>query len=84
MANVNACPDRESLVRVLSGGSSPIEIEQVAAHLERMLVASREGDVVGVTALGKRAEIFGWLHDRGASRARPERVRELVRRSRGG
>ncbi|HKB40771.1 MAG TPA: serine/threonine-protein kinase, partial [Gemmataceae bacterium] len=33
MANVSACPDRESLVRILSGGSSPGEIEQVADHL---------------------------------------------------
>src|SRR5437660_345283 len=82
--------DRQDLVDrlragAIDGGSKEVPVfdDEIEA-LERMLVASREGDVVGVTALGKRAEIFGWLHDRGASRTRPERVRELVRRSRGG
>jgi len=82
--------DRQDLVDrlragAIDGGSKEVPVfDDEMEALERMLVASREGDVVGVTALGKRAEIFGWLHDRGASRARPERVRELVRRSRGG
>jgi hypothetical protein len=53
--------------------------------LGEMLSASRPGDVVGVTALGQRPELFAWLENRGAERLTPGAVRRLVatvRRSR--
>jgi cyanophycin synthetase len=68
----------------IDGGASEVPVfEDEIIALERMLVASRERDVVGVTALGKRVEIFQWLRERQATRAGPERVRKLVRRARG-
>ena len=39
------------------------------------------GDVVGVTALGMRPEIFAWLEDAGATRMGPADVRRVVRRA---
>ena len=40
------------------------------------------GDVVAVTALGQRPEIFAMLDAEGATRPTPARVRQLVRRAR--
>ena len=48
-----------------------------------MLEASRPADLVAVAALAQRSEIFTYLRERGASKVDPERVRQLVRRSRG-
>jgi hypothetical protein len=42
----------------------------------------RRGDVVGVTALGMRAEIFAWLAGAGAARLGPADVRRIVQRAR--
>ena len=42
---------------------------------------SKRGDVIGVTALGMRAEVFAWLEGAGARRLTPARVRQLVRRA---
>ena len=50
--------------------------------LRWMLSSSRPRDVVAVTALAQRPEIFAYLRKRGAARVGPERVRELVRRAR--
>ncbi|MEA2581033.1 MAG: cyanophycin synthetase [Actinomycetota bacterium] len=48
--------------------------------LRSMLTSARPHDVVGITALAKRAEIFEWLDASGASRMTPATVRRLVRR----
>jgi cyanophycin synthetase len=50
--------------------------------LRWMLERSRSGDVVAITALAQRQEIFEMLTDRGADRVGPERCRELVLRAR--
>ena len=63
----------------------PVHPDEVTA-LARMLEASGRGDVVGVTALGQRSELFEWLETRGAERLPPGSVRRhvaAVRRSRG-
>jgi cyanophycin synthetase len=70
----------------LDGGATEIPVypDEVTA-LGEMLSASRPGDVVGVTALGQRPELFAWLENRGAERLTPGAVRRLVatvRRSR--
>jgi hypothetical protein len=49
--------------------------------LEMMLDRSRPGDVIGVTALGQRPEIFARLEEVGAVRADPGTVKALVRRA---
>jgi cyanophycin synthetase len=54
----------------------PDELEALRA----MLTSARPHDVVGITALAKRAEIFEWLDASGASRMTPATVRRLVRR----
>ena len=48
--------------------------------LQGMLDRSARGDVVSVTALGMRPEIFAWLDAQGAVRLGPGDVRRLVRR----
>ena len=56
----------------------PEEIEGLLWMLER----SVPGDVLGITALGQRPEIFELLRERGATRVGPDRCRELARRAR--
>jgi cyanophycin synthetase len=48
--------------------------------LRAMLTSACPHDVVGITALAKRAEIFEWLDSSGATRMTPATVRRLVRR----
>lgn len=64
------------------GGATEIDVyaDELSA-LRGMLARSRRGDVLAVTALGMRPEIFAWLGTSGASRLTPSRVRTLVRRS---
>ncbi len=50
--------------------------------LDWMLSSAEPGDVVALTALGQRPEVFADLQRRGASRVRPRRLRQLVRRAR--
>jgi len=50
--------------------------------LEWMLGQSKPPDVVAITALAQRPEIFTLLDKRKATRMSPARVRELVRRAR--
>jgi cyanophycin synthetase len=66
------------------GGAEEIDVfpDELAA-LKHMLRSSRRGDVVAVTALAMRLEIFAWLRDAGATRPTPARVRAIVRRVRG-
>ncbi len=56
--------------------SYPDELEALRA----MLASARPRDVVAVTALAKRAEIFAWLEAAGATRMTPAAVRRLVQR----
>jgi hypothetical protein len=46
--------------------------------LRAMVERSRRGDLVAVTALGMRAEIFAWLADEEAERLTPGRVKRVV------
>jgi cyanophycin synthetase len=63
----------------LDGGATEVPVfpHEVAA-LDAMMASSRPGDVVSVTALGQRPELFAWLDARGAERLTPGSVRRLV------
>jgi cyanophycin synthetase len=80
--------DRQETVELLragafDGGATEIPLFPDEIHaLEWMLASSRRGDVVVVTALGQRPEIFKMLEERGAKRVGPGRVRQLARRAR--
>jgi cyanophycin synthetase len=50
--------------------------------LEWMLETSARNDVIAVTALAQRSEVFQYLRDRGGAPVGPGRTRELVTRSR--
>jgi cyanophycin synthetase len=67
---------------IVDGGAeeAPVYPDEVTA-LREMLSASQPGDVVAVTALGQRPEIFEMLDTSGATRPTPARVRQLVRRA---
>lgn len=83
--------DPQDLIDRLTAGARdagatdiPVYPDELTA-LGAMLGSSRAGDVVGVTALGQRPELFAWLDERGAERLTPGAVRRLVaavRRSR--
>ena len=80
--------DRDGVVARLKAGAEdggamdvPVFVDEVTA-LRWMLRQSRQGDVVAVTPLIQRTEIFALLQDRNASRIGPARVRQLVRRAR--
>jgi cyanophycin synthetase len=66
------------------GGKDEIDVyaDELSA-LRGLLSRSKRGDVIGVTALGMRAEVFAWLEQAGARRMSPARVRQLVRRAAG-
>jgi cyanophycin synthetase len=59
----------------------PVYDDELVA-LRSMLAASAPDDVVGVTALGMRPEIFAWLDANGAERLRPADTRRIVGRAR--
>ncbi|MGH2591178.1 MAG: Mur ligase family protein, partial [Actinomycetota bacterium] len=65
------------------GGAQEVDVyaDELSA-LRAMLQRSKRGDVVAVTALGMRPEIFSWLGDNGAQRLTPAMVRRLVSRVR--
>jgi cyanophycin synthetase len=76
--------DRQDLVDRLRAGAldggapdAPVYPDPLAA-LKATLDASAPGDVVAVTALIQRQEIFALMEERGATRVGPERVRQLV------
>ncbi|HSL12330.1 MAG TPA: Mur ligase family protein [Actinomycetota bacterium] len=80
--------DPEDLVERLRAGAIdagatevPSEPDEVRA-LERMLRGARRGDVIGITALAQRPEIFAMLDREGAVRADPATVKRLVRAAR--
>jgi UDP-N-acetylmuramyl tripeptide synthase len=57
----------------------PTELEALAW----MLDTSQPNDVIAITALAQRPEVFQYLGERGGAPVAPPRIRELVRRSRG-
>jgi cyanophycin synthetase len=63
----------------LDGGADAVDVyaDELSA-LRGMLGRSRRGDVIAVTALGMRSEIFQWLGANGAERLTPGRVKRLV------
>jgi cyanophycin synthetase len=81
---------REDLIEELLAGARDAGVVDVPVHgdelhaLRAMLRASEPGDVISVTALGMRPEIFAWLKRRGARRSSPADVKRLVKRARAG
>ena len=77
--------EREVVIERLSagardGGATELDVyADELAGLRGVLSRSKRGDVVGVTALGMRAEIFAWLDEAGATRMTPARVKRVVR-----
>lgn len=76
--------DRQDIVErfragALDGGADALDVyaDELSA-LRGMLDRSRRGDVVAVTALGMRPEIFEWLRDNDAERLTPGKVKRLV------
>jgi cyanophycin synthetase len=61
---------------------APVFASEVDA-LEWMLRESAPDDVLAITALAQRPEIFRLLQERGGIPTTPERVKALVRRARG-
>jgi cyanophycin synthetase len=63
----------------IDGGATdvPVHPDEVTA-LATILDASATGDVVAVTALGQRPELFAWLEAQGATRLTPGGVRRHV------
>ncbi len=76
--------DRHNIVERLrlgafDGGAEAVDVygDELSA-LRGMVGRSRRGDVVAVTALGMRTQIFAWLDRAGASALSPASVRRLV------
>jgi cyanophycin synthetase len=68
---------------VLDGGKPPAPVfaNEVEA-LDWMLRESAPGDVIAITALSQRPEVFGYLRERGGASATPERIKALVKLAR--
>jgi cyanophycin synthetase len=65
------------------GGATDVPVEPDEVHaLAHMLARSGPNDVIGLTALGQRPEVFGELERLGADAADQATVRRLVRRAR--
>jgi cyanophycin synthetase len=81
--------EREEVVERLVSGARDGGAEELDVYADELsglrgvLARSRRGDVIGVTALGMRPEVFAWLDGAGATRLTPGRVRQLVRRAAG-
>jgi cyanophycin synthetase len=81
--------DRDELIARLragaeDGGASHVPVHPDELHaLGAMLEASRPGDVLAITALAQRSEVFALMQEREAERLTPAKVRALVRRARG-
>ena len=76
---------QEDIIERLREGAAHAGVTDVPAYpdeleaLRSMVASARPRDVVAVTALAKRAEIFAWLQEAGAVRLTPAAVRRLVR-----
>jgi len=76
---------REEIVQRLRAGAFDAGVDDVPEFedelhaLRAMLKESGPGDVVGVTALGMRHEVFAWLDEAGARRLGPSDVKRVVR-----
>ncbi len=77
--------EREDIIARLragavDGGAAEVDVfaDELAA-LETLVGNAKRGDVVAVTALGQRSEIFAWLEAKRADRLAPSRVRSLAR-----
>ena len=64
------------------GEPDPPVFEHELDCLRWMLGEAAPGDVVAITALAQRPEVFTYLADEGARRIDPARCRQLVRRAR--
>ena len=80
--------DPQDLVARLQAGvidtgkpQAPVFASEVEA-LDWMLRESKASDVVAITALSQRPEVFGYLADRGGVSAGPDRIKALVKRAR--
>ena len=79
---------RKDIVERLREGALEAGVDDVPTYdeeltsLRSMLALAGKGDVIGVTALGMRPEIFAWLAAHGAERLTPADVRRLVRQAR--
>jgi len=79
--------ERQSTIERLIAGAKDggaVEVDVYAhelAGVQGVFARSGRGDVIGVTALGMRTEVFGWLEGAGARRLTPARVKQLVRRA---
>ena len=68
----------------VDGGKDPGDVPNFPDELhalEWMLQSSKRGDVVAITALGQRPEVFELMARRGATRVGPGRLRRLARRA---
>jgi cyanophycin synthetase len=69
----------------VDGGAGEVpDLPNEVTGMQWMLDRSREGDVLAITALAQRPELFEMLRERGARRVGPARCRQLVRRARRG
>jgi len=79
---------REDIIERLREGAREAGVDDVPVHddelvaLRSMLAAAAPGDVVSVTALGMRPEIFAWLDANGAERLTPGDIRRIVAQAR--
>jgi cyanophycin synthetase len=79
---------REDIVERLREGAHEAGVDDVPVYddelvaLRTMLGGARTGDVIGVTALGMRPEIFAWLEANGSERLGPTDVRRIVKQAR--
>lgn len=79
---------RQDIVERLREGALEAGVDEVPVYddeliaLRSLLAQAGKGDVIGVTALGMRSEIFAWLEEQGAERLLPADVRRLVRQAR--
>jgi cyanophycin synthetase len=79
---------REDIVERLREGALEAGVEDVPVYedeliaLQTMVGSAESGDVIGVTALGMRPEIFAWLEGNGGERLGPTDVRRIVKQAR--
>jgi cyanophycin synthetase len=79
---------REDIVARLREGAHEAGVDDVPTYddelvaLKTMLGSAAAGDVIGITALGMRPEIFAWLESSGGERLRPADVRRIVKQAR--